>query len=334
MAEQLFRSQLGRTPAGYRWVQAVLWDDRWVEVEPWEDLEEKPPKWFLTDGIRLSNPAPQELENPTQKNPQLFLEFARLKPLQDKEWKIDDEKKQISPPALGPDSPKLNGIRDFANRYGLLGGGEHIAMPEEPVTAPLMGESYDFWEKEIDNMYFAVELWKMLRPIVDKERLQQVIRWEPDDIVFYDPSGQWKKHAVSSWESISHVTPLKKGEYEKAAWCYLVTAVNQSRIHVQPQSYRLLSPRLEFEQYRPTVRVGLHFSPTTRLGELWLQFAQAIDQGREYRQCPYCNEAFIVGAGVKQNKKREYCTDSHRALAWRKRKVEQQTQRQKRKKAA
>jgi hypothetical protein len=205
-------------------------------------------------------------------------------------------------PEIDPDCQTENSIRGFANRYGLLIGEEMIERPAGSSSDLLRGESRFLWEKEIKKMKFAVDMWAMVSSKVDIERLQQFIWWYSDEVVFYDPSGQRGETTANLGEPIIRFTNLKRGDYEEAAWCYLATAVNQSMTNIQREPYRLLAPCLEFEQHTPP-QLGLHFTPRTLLGDLWLQFAQAIDQVREYRKCLYCKEAFIVGTGVKQNKK-------------------------------
>ena len=167
----------------------------------------------------------------------------------------------------------------------------------------------------------------MLSPKVDTKRLKQTIRWIPDDEVWFDPSGCWELRTMGLWAQIFHQDvpyslpnsppKLKRGDYERAAWCYLATAVNPYPGEIKHVHRRLCTPRLIFEQHHPTIRLGLQLVPNTLLATLWLQLAQAIDQGREYRKCLYCREAFIVGTGVEQNKKREYCKDACRVMHWR-----------------
>lgn len=322
MAERLFQSQFGRTKTGYRWIQAV----------PWPNQDKRYPGWFLTDGEPWSEPPPQEWYDPLHDNQELFLKFARIDYFQDSKGALL--------PEIDPDCQTPNSIRAFANRYGLLTRWEMIEIPEGPLTSPLLGESRFFWEEQIREMKLAVSMWEMLSPRIDKRRLQQVIRWQSDDVVFYDPSGRWEKNTMASWKPIIHLgfpyyppnSPpnLKKGDYERAAWCYLANAVNQSLAPVERNPQRLLSPRLVFEQHHP-IRVGLRFAPHTLLGAMWLQFAQAIGQGREYRKCLFCGGEFIVGSGSKRNKKRQYCKNSCRVMDCLKRQAKQPSRSKKRK---
>src|SRR5688500_43066 len=175
MLEQLFQSHLGRAKAGYRWVQAV----------PHPNLTQRYPDWFLTDGAPVGTLPPQESFGPLDDNPQLFLEFSQIDYFQDSEG--------VFLPEIDPDCQTSDSIRGFANRYGLLTRGEPIAIPEDPLTTTLVGEARFLWEEQIEKMKHAVDMWAMVSPKVNTERLQQVIRWQPDNVVSYKPSGYWGK---------------------------------------------------------------------------------------------------------------------------------------------
>lgn len=68
----------------------------------------------------------------------------------------------------------------------------------------------------------------------------------------------------------------------------------------------------------------LSFSPNNLIGALWLQFAQTVTGGREYRQCQYCGKPFVLAPETARTNRRN-CSNSCKALAWRKRTKEKPT---------
>ena len=60
--------------------------------------------------------------------------------------------------------------------------------------------------------------------------------------------------------------------------------------------------------------LSLSFSPETLIGAIWLQFALTLTSNEQWKLCNYCGSPFKF-----KSSKREYCSESHRSLAFRKR---------------
>ena len=67
-------------------------------------------------------------------------------------------------------------------------------------------------------------------------------------------------------------------------------------------------------------RMSLYLAPTSLLGAIWLQLAQAIQGNKQYRQCEQCLRWFEVGAQVREDAK--FCKQSCRSKAYRERRKE------------
>ncbi len=61
--------------------------------------------------------------------------------------------------------------------------------------------------------------------------------------------------------------------------------------------------------------IDFEISPTNLLSAIWLQFAGAVSTDAVYGTCEYCGELFKA-----KRKSARYCTESHRQMAYRKRK--------------
>lgn len=61
--------------------------------------------------------------------------------------------------------------------------------------------------------------------------------------------------------------------------------------------------------------------PQNLLAALWIQFARAVTEELQMRQCEFCGEYFQVGPGASREDAK-YCKDVCRVKAWVKRKSE------------
>jgi hypothetical protein len=298
----LFQFDWQRTTSGYRWIETTLLNHKGKQS----------PQWFLTDG--LSDPETQQEPYSVLDGAHsgLFDEFASI------DYQSDRRGALIVSIDPDPQSSTSISIREFADKYGLLTTGELIRFPESAHNYAY-GEARDVWEREIERARRVLNVWNMVKEERNHKELKKVICWETQDAVFYDETGKWDRNekgdydpgALARWEPISHygVTTLKKGEVERAAWCYV-------RQHVNVQLAQHVTARFEVETHHP-FRCGVVFMPSSLLGAMWLQFAQLIEGQGEYRKCLYCRRPFAVGVWPKTpNPKRRYCKDSCRVLAF------------------
>jgi hypothetical protein len=58
--------------------------------------------------------------------------------------------------------------------------------------------------------------------------------------------------------------------------------------------------------------LSLKIFPTTLLDALWLQFAQALIEGKEMHQCKHCQGWFPVGGRSGRRLVAQFCSDEHR----------------------
>ena len=68
-------------------------------------------------------------------------------------------------------------------------------------------------------------------------------------------------------------------------------------------------------------RGRLHLVPTSLLGALWLQFAQAITGNKDYRRCARCNTWFELSPEASRTNKL-YCSDACKMKSYRDRQAE------------
>jgi hypothetical protein len=189
-------------------------------------------------------------------------------------------------------APTAEAIREFANSFGLLLGGELNVVPPwqtQPVAmAPtyeeltqrgdpsdslvsdgtlVPAEALDTWREHIYRMKAAVLLWEALNAQSD-DAIIKLLRLEgtehqPQDVEYFF----YKMHLLNT----SNPRALAKG--------ILNTFVDEAiRIrHRRHWNDRGLVP-LRF-------RDGLRVEPQTLLGAMWLQLATAIEEDKQFAQC-------------------------------------------------
>ena len=88
------------------------------------------------------------------------------------------------------------------------------------------------------------------------------------------------------------------------------------------EHFRLFPPRSEIKLRLITGRdtPALVIEPMTLLDAMWLQFAQAISDDTQLRQCATCPSWFVHGTGTGRRGSAAYCSDRCRKAAYDKRK--------------
>jgi hypothetical protein len=222
-------------------------------------------------------------------------------------------------------------ILTFANTYGCLGipdkmvqcaqgEAEKQEVREAIVRGDLLeedipedalfsrpGESEGLWYDVLRAMRHAVDVWRMVK---DKKKdlvgLAQCIHWETPEYVEYNSRGEMALIAAREYnpEVLKRFQP---GDVIQPAWHYVQHVVNT-------QLADRVAPRLLWGNDRE--RLGLYLVPHNLIGALWLQFAQALDGNKDYRQCDDCHIWFELSPQVARNDKR-FCNDGCRSKAYR-----------------
>ena len=268
-------------------------------------MASRPIRAFGPDVRKYDEPALIALgENsrPYKPEPDLFLKFASVDPDADAE------------------------ILRFANSYGLLGGGPRWIAPEPKrkgtETTAVTGELRSHWQEHLHGMKAAVTLWKAIRgrrlfctrklyPLAQPRsrhlRLAAIQRIDyPVEHPRHDRGAGINSHLL---ERFQH------GDVLKPARLYLQEVVNKSLAE-------LVAPRLLWKAPDRN-EMGLFMVPSTLIGCLWLQLADAIAGFQKFRLCESCGKPMLVaaeGSGYRTN--RRTCSNACRIRLYSDRKIE------------
>jgi hypothetical protein len=219
------------------------------------------------------------------------------------------------------------GILAFANRYGRLGDtGMDIvraSQTKHPQSTVRRGESYDAWMDTILALRFCIRLWRLAKEN-DRRSLPQYIRWLADDEVVCASDPQWFTVPLN--------TPIPAGH---RSWKIRLDWAPGFREHIHPGDMilpALYSVQFEINRHlsgvgatllwnRTHTRQELCFVPLHLSSALWLQFAQAVDGNKGYRQCLRCSRWFEVSPRTARADK-VFCTNACRSGALRSRQLE------------
>jgi hypothetical protein len=239
-----------------------------------------------------------------------------------------------------PTTPE--GVLQFANRFGMLGGQVAVETDREPPpatpTSPqrfVGAEPVVAWLNAILRMRQAVALWDMVSA-GDLAGIEQVIVQNLDGLHFH-PKPEW---FLTDWRR-QKAHELRMGmldfggaKLEAAKPIWFRPNLSSDERFQQLQGSRLVSPArllitqfvmewldaqvwLEDEWFVKEQFCLVH-RPQSLAGALWLQFAHSLATSRRYRICNECGEWFEIplrGARIS----REYCTNACRSKAYRKR---------------
>ena len=217
--------------------------------------------------------------------------------------------------------PSPEGILAFANQYGLLG----IELDADPGRLmPFLGtaEPVNFWQAEIKAMGNALLLWDLaasddnetleeyLRPFVEMVKVDigsiDAQMDGSDDPVWQPDTGELR------WFRTNPEIPelFASGEVKLIALKRVQAIVNE---HLGSR----VSPRVLWDDYRKG-GWGLYFVPGSLAGAIWVQFAQAITENRDYRRCRQCDSWFVIDH-YNARTNRYFCSNACRSKAYRER---------------
>ena len=292
--------------SGYRWVRAtpvaVKEGRRWVPIlAPITDdvraalgldgAEEQRPhsEWYLTPRTpRGSDGAAPTVTHPLKDHPKLFEELACVDPTKD-------------------------GIQDFADRNGLLGGEQQLVRPDRKRKSQgvLTGEPISSWQTAISHMRLACHFQQQLnhgevpkqpttRPFTAGKPGRGVLDRRIGDLAAED---FWSLVQLPADPTTLDTT---RGAIQMVANSWLREGVTASLIWHD-----------EWRQYT------LRLVPTHLLGAMWFQFAESIAKNLDYSKCETCGKWLEVSTGQSGVTKRtRFCSDRCRVEAHRKQRAE------------
>lgn len=208
--------------------------------------------------------------------------------------------------------PTDDAILGFANRYGMLTNGRlHISCDDsgdDDDDADFPGEPLSLWIEEIARMNFLLRFWQLVQ-ISDKRGLEQYIRWT--DVFghrgfrFDDRFGAFTTRDILGAPWLERV--VRQRDLLFAARFMLDSLVTEQ-----------LGGRIGAVLIRDSLeRASLRFGPQDLRTALWLQFARAIEGGKEYQQCEHCRMWYEIGSREGARSDKKFCSPACRARHWR-----------------
>lgn len=173
------------------------------------------------------------------------------------------------------------GVTKFANEYGLLG----LPMIEVQSISRRENKDMRLSGEPIDDWFNAIQ-----------EMAEAVEIWESTR----------KTHAKKGGEGQGHNIAAHSKD--------IGAIVNIIEAHLSGHSIIVF----DFEPHSDHAMVLIE--PDNLLSAMWLQFAIAIEEGKQYRRCKYCRTWFGIHPGTSRSD-RQYCSDSCRYKAYRERKA-------------
>jgi hypothetical protein len=220
---------------------------------------------------------------------------------------------------FGHVKPSREGIKEFADRFGLLGlpqghGAAYLSVkhdrpPKSDGEAFLgSGELLSSWCDHIGAMSRAVDLWERSCDAEsgNESALKSIIQWKEEDrVVYCSPYGGGETIAGS--EIYPHILQrLQRGGLVRPAQFYLQRLIEEAQAAI---TARLLwRPPAKRSGVLAVERLGLYFVPSNLLSCLWLQLAQAVAGEYRFHRCkaPDCQKLILVSrhprVGASKNK--------------------------------
>lgn len=241
--------------------------------------------------------------------------------------------------------PTGENILKFANTCGMLVG-DNFVVPEGRKEV-FAGEPLSLWRHEVADMRLAFGLWNALLER-DVAFLKEHIHFTKVDGGFVvdcrrgTPRGG-KGTSFATFKIVDtrserngRASFLMHGEYRLAA-VFAVQDLIRKRLQEHVGASVLYAPERDHlagkswamgatQARHLRLPLGLRMVPQNLLGALWLQLAQEIEQGTEYRRCKMCPRRIEISLeGYRKN--RTTCSDKCRRALQRKREDDARTMR-------
>jgi hypothetical protein len=175
-------------------------------------------------------------------------------------------------------------VLQFAQRYGCL------EKEARSLSAPGHRESLARWYDAMTRMSGLYAVWELARK-ADEEALNA-----------------WLKEI--SWRPFAQLLEGVKNPRSRA-YRFLADQISFS-------IRGLTEPRIVWDESMP--RLLPKIVPVNLLGAIYLQFAYAVGEDKQYQQCGHCKKWFELAPGLNRAD-RLFCSDSCRVMAYRARRL-------------
>jgi hypothetical protein len=166
--------------------------------------------------------------------------------------------------------PTETAIVEFANKYGMLGSEDNISAPTDFGVVSLHGEPLELWKQEIEALRNAVDLWRAM--LKGREELMSTLvkqLGDPDKLPM----------------KVGHLQHFDDQEPARAA----LGAIQRRASYVMRNH---VDVDFLFAGNEP--RLQLSLKPFSLLGAIWLQFAVAVEERRNFEKCKNCGRPFEI----------------------------------------
>lgn len=222
------------------------------------------------------------------------------------------------------------GVVAFANRRGplTLDRRFRIASPEPPHDElGVWAEPLVEWLFEVAHLRQVVRIWDLCQGGQVSE-LQKFIRWREDE---------------DGHPRVEHVMPAD-ARYNPGLWgnrrvgvvgVIASRTVNERLLTVMPEGDVILPARIYIQKTLDlclssltatgmeldlsTAAMSVQVTPRNLLGAMWLQFARAVEGGKDFRQCSNCGN-WIEVPPTAAHAARLFCSNSCKTKNYRDRK--------------
>ncbi len=202
---------------------------------------------------------------------------------------------------------------EFANRYGLLGNTVCVAKTDDEHPKR-EAELLDEWAYQVWLMKSIVRLWSLWRDEQNEGELRKLVKQNPQVNRYWTYSNPLGPFPGVRYLGKKYRRDLK-WYFPAQKTCEFTDDCNNSRkaaallllSEVNDQLSEHASPALVYDI--ATRRPVLRLRPTTLLGALWLQFAQAINEDDALHPCASCGKWFVVNnAKDARRKRKRFCS--------------------------
>lgn len=189
--------------------------------------------------------------------------------------------------------PTEDAIRQFADKFGLLGANPQPHFFPKQVSPRLQPESFQLWKREIEDLQQAVFRWRLVLS-GDRKAMEKLKRkLGPHDVPL---AIQRRLHVDNKDPSMFFLGALQRA--------------------TDPRLQQEVLTRLVFAGTKPRLIVVME--PQSLLGAVWLQFAAAVDADKSFAKCPQCGVPFEVSRDSNgKRRSARFCSDRCRVAHYR-----------------
>lgn len=209
----------------------------------------------------------------------------------------------------------------FAGRWGALGSEATCAVrprcPQGDVAAgsddEVWGEALDVWQFEADSLRYVIEIWEASKR-GDHAPAEKSLRrndLHASWVMVTDNSGFMREMTIAAPRYHFHRLRDIESAGSAAALKFVVQDLVNEGLYGRVIEQVGWSGDLE--------RFEIEIVPTSLIGALWLQLANAVAAGYDYSRCDVCASWFEIAPRSGRPEKR-YCSDACRMRAYRRRK--------------